>query len=62
MLTQFMESVPGIQIFGVAALMLFFALFLLLVIRAWCSDKQILKKMSYLPLDRTPSHGDEDHE
>jgi preprotein translocase subunit YajC len=59
---QIMESIPGIQIFGVVALVLFFILFLFLIIRTWRADKQYLKKMSSLPLEQSTTHGDESHE
>ena len=62
MLKQLFESVPGIQIYGVAVLILFIALFLLIIIRVIRTDKQYLKKMSELPLDHALKQGEEKHD
>ncbi len=61
MLKHLFESVPGIQIYAIVVLLLFFAIFLLIIIRVWRTDKQYLKKMSELPLDQTNTHGDKRH-
>ncbi len=62
MLNRLFQNIPGIQIFGIIILLLYFVIFLLIVIRAWHADKQYLKKMSELPLDQTFTRGEDNHD
>lgn len=59
MLNRLFQNVPGIQIYGIFVLLLFFIIFIVIVIRVWRADKQYLKKMSELPLDQTLTRGEE---
>jgi cytochrome c oxidase cbb3-type subunit IV len=62
MLKQLFESIPGIQIYGIVVLVLFFLLFLAIVFRVSRADKQYLKKMSELPLQATNHNGANEHD
>jgi cytochrome c oxidase cbb3-type subunit 4 len=62
MLNRMFQNIPGIQIYGMIVLLLFFVIFIVIVIRVWRADKQYLKKMSELPLDQKFTRGEEGHD
>jgi hypothetical protein len=51
MIAEFVRSVEGIQIVGIAALFVCFGAFCAIVVRVWLSDSAHLDAMSRLPLD-----------
>lgn len=46
-----LQSVEGIQWFGIATLLLFFGTFCIVLIRAFLSGKNEMDRMAHLPLD-----------
>jgi preprotein translocase subunit YajC len=62
MLKNLFESMPGIQVYGIAVLILFMILFIVIIFRIMRTDKQYLKKMSELPLDHGVKNGEEKHD
>jgi len=46
-----LQSVEGIQWFGIAALLLFFGTFCFAAIRAFLANKEDMQRMSKLPLE-----------
>lgn len=51
MFKYILQSVEGIQWFGIAALLLFFTTFCIATIRAFLGDKKQLDELARLPLD-----------
>lgn len=46
-----LQSVEGIQWFGIGTLLLFFGVFLFAVIRTFLSKKENMRRMAELPLE-----------
>jgi hypothetical protein len=53
MFTEYLKSIPGIEIIGIAGLLLTFTAFVIIVIGAVRADKEHIREMSRLPLDDT---------
>jgi cbb3-type cytochrome oxidase subunit 3 len=51
MFKYILQSFDGIQWFGIAALLLFFATFCFVAIRAFFSKKEEMQRMANLPLE-----------
>lgn len=51
MISQYLQSIHGMQMVGVVSLIVCIALFLFVVVRAIRADKKFLRHMSQLPLD-----------
>lgn len=58
MFKHIVEQLPGSEIFAIISLLLFFGFFIAIVIWAWKSDKEYLKKMERLPLDSSSINGE----
>ncbi len=60
MYKQVLESISGIEIFPVVALLLFFLMFMAILLWIFLIDKKTITRMSNIPLDETEninSHG-----
>ena len=53
MLTEYLQSVDGVEIYGIATLLLSVILFAWVVIRAQKADGTYIRLMEQLPLDAT---------
>jgi|WetSurSiteA1Bulk_404760.scaffolds.fasta_scaffold242755_2 cytochrome c oxidase cbb3-type subunit IV len=51
MFAEYLKSIPGIEILGIAGLLLTFTAFVVIVIWAARADKNYIREMSQLPLD-----------
>ena len=61
MLSEYLQSVDGVEIYGIATLVLSVILFAWIVIRARKADGTYIRRMERLPLDATdgPAHDSE---
>lgn len=61
MLAQYLQSVDGVEIYGIAALILSVIMFLWILLRARKADGTYIRLMERLPLDPTdvPAHDSE---
>ncbi len=53
MIHDILQSISGIEIFPIIALILFFIIFLAVIIWTVLLDKEHIDKMKYLPLEST---------
>ncbi len=51
MFKDILESVNGIEIYAIAGLILFFAMFITIIIWMYRADKSYIEKMKMLPLE-----------
>ena len=58
MFKHIVEQLPGSEIFGIISLLIFFGIFITIVVMAWKSDKNYIKKMERLPLDSSSINGE----
>ena len=64
MISEYLQSIPGVQIGGLAGLFISIALFLGVVIRTVRTDPRHIDRMAHLPLDQPESpeeHTQKDH-
>lgn len=52
MISKYLSSIDGISIFPVIGLIIFFALFILVVVKIIRLDKKFISQMGNLPLDK----------
>lgn len=57
MFSQYLEKIENIGIYPAIALIIFFALFIVLLIWVLRMDKHYINKMKKLPLDKNNNHG-----
>jgi hypothetical protein len=51
MISRYLQSIPGIETVALVLLLVCFAAFVLIVVRAVRADKSFLDTMAHLPLD-----------
>jgi hypothetical protein len=61
MFKNIVESMSGIEIYGILALIFFFVVFLGIIYWSIKVDKKYLSKMSEMPLDSSKINGDLNH-
>jgi len=57
MFSHIFESAEGISGFGIDALLIFFSIFVIVIIRTIRMDKDHVKKMGNLPLESNQANG-----
>jgi hypothetical protein len=58
MFKHIVELLPNSEIYGIVSLLLFFGFFVAIIVMAWKSDKNYIRKMERLPLDSPSSNGE----
>jgi hypothetical protein len=58
MFKYIVELLPNSDIFGIFSLLLFFGIFIAIIVMAWKSDKNYIRKMERLPLESSSSNGE----
>lgn len=53
MYKQVLESISGVEIFPVIALVMFFVMFMVILLWIFLIDKKTISKMSNIPLDES---------
>ncbi len=61
MIKNVLESIAGVEIYGIISLVLFFAVFLFMVIRTVGIKKDDIRQYSLIPLDDTESSEPSNH-
>jgi cytochrome c oxidase cbb3-type subunit 4 len=61
MIRDLIESIAGIEFFGLLSLFIFFALFIGILYWTIKADKTYINKMKNLPLDNSTMNGDINH-
>lgn len=56
MISQYLQSIHGMQMAGLVSLIVCIALFAVVVVRAIRADKKFLRTMAQLPLDADNHH------
>lgn len=57
MFSQFLDKIENIGIYPAIALVIFFVLFIILLIRVFRMDKGYIHRMKNLPLDKNKNNG-----
>ena len=61
MIRDLIESMAGIEFFGLLSLFIFICLFIAVLYWTFRADKTYIDKMKNLPLDKSPMNGDSNH-
>lgn len=61
MFSNLLESMSGVELFGLISLLLFFTIFTLVLFWTLKVDKNYIDKMKNLPLDSSNLNGDINH-
>jgi len=48
---NYLESISGVSVFGLASLIIFFSFFILLGIKVYLMDKKMIDEIGHLPLE-----------
>jgi hypothetical protein len=48
---NYLESITGVDIFGLSSFMIFFTFFVIMSLWAWKADKKMIDKINRIPLD-----------
>ena len=61
MYSNILESISGIEFFGLVSLLIFFTIFILVLFWTIKIDKNYINKMKEMPQDSSKLNGDIDH-
>ncbi len=59
--THTLEQIPGIEIYPIISLLLFFVFFMIVGYMGLTADKEHIEEMKNLPLDKNNDLNDENH-